>query len=50
MDKGLLLIFVTKFLSFDMSSVGGRELYDYNLRMIRRFLARHHRDVILKYD
>ena len=46
MDKELAPHFRRKFLSFDMSSVGGRELYDYNLRMIRRFLARHHRDTI----
>ncbi|WP_010298155.1 hypothetical protein [Candidatus Odyssella thessalonicensis] len=46
MDKDLAANFRRKFLSFDMSSVGGRELYDSNIRSIRRFLARHHRDVI----
>ena len=46
MEKGLAPEFRRKFLNFDMSSVGGRELYDSNIRMIRRFIARHHRDVV----
>lgn len=40
--------FRRKFLAFDTSTVGGRELYDHNLRLIRSFLSRHHQDIITK--
>lgn len=38
--------FRRKHLSFDVSTVGGRELYDHNIRAIRAYLVRHHKDVI----
>lgn len=38
--------FRRKFLCFDVSTVGGRELYEHNLRLIRSFISRHHKDIV----
>lgn len=38
--------FRQKYLCFDITSVGGRELYDHNMRLIRSYIARHHKDTV----
>lgn len=38
--------FRRKFLCFDISTVGGRELYEHNLRLIRAYLVRHQQELI----
>jgi hypothetical protein len=46
MDLALVPHFRRKFLGFDRTTAGGRELYDHNIHTIRRFLARHHQDIM----
>lgn len=38
--------FRRKFLCFDVTTVGGRELYEHNLHLIRSYISRHQRDII----
>lgn len=46
MDIDCAKDFRRRHLSFDVSSVGGRELYDHNMRAIRAYLIRNHKDVV----
>lgn len=38
--------FRRKYLSFDVSTMGGKQFYDHNIKYIRSYIAKHHRDVL----
>ncbi len=38
--------FRRKHLSFDVSTVGGRELYEHNMQAIRAYVVRHNNEII----
>jgi hypothetical protein len=38
--------FRRKYLSFDVSTIGGRDMYEHNIKLLRSHLARHHKEVL----
>ncbi len=45
-DKECAQDFRRQYLSFDVSTIGGKQLYDHNIKVIRSYVKRHHRDVL----
>ncbi|HXF90651.1 MAG TPA: hypothetical protein VNJ29_01835 [Candidatus Nitrosotenuis sp.] len=45
-EKNCAQDFRRKYLSFDVSTIGGQELYNHNLKLVRSYLARHHKEVL----
>lgn len=45
-EKACANDFRRKYLSFDTSTIGGKELYDHNMKLLRSYIAQHHNDII----
>ncbi len=46
-DENFAKIFRAQYLSFDMSTLNGRELYKHNIKVIRQYIVHHHKSVIV---